>query len=136
MITDGEDNASSATLEQAIRRIQDLDGPVIYCVGLLFGEDTDKRESRHAKRVLEQVAEQTGGVAYFPKSLKDVDGIAAQVAEDIRTQYTIAYRSTNPPAHGGYRQVHVEAKGKTFGKLDVRTRTGYFPRAVAAAGAQ
>jgi VWFA-related protein len=130
VITDGEDNASSATLEQAIRRIQDLDGPVIYCVGLLFGEDTDKRESRHAKRVLEQVAEQTGGVAYFPKSLKEVDGIASQVAEDIRTQYTIAYRSTNPPSHGGYRQVHVDAKGKTFGKLDVRTRSGYFPRTI------
>ena len=136
VITDGEDNASSATLEQAIRRIQDLDGPVIYCVGLLFGEDTDKRESRHAKRVLEQVAEQTGGVAYFPKSLKEVDSIASQVAEDIRTQYTIAYRSTNPPSHGGYRQVHVEAKGKAFGRLDVRTRTGYFPRTAPAVAAQ
>jgi len=128
VITDGEDNASSATLEQAIRRIQDLDGPVIYCVGLLFGDDTDKRESRHARRVLEQISEQTGGVAYFPKSLKEVDGIAAEVAEDIRTQYTIAYRSTNPPSKGGYRQIHVEAKGKGFGRLDVRTRSGYYPR--------
>ena len=89
VVTDGEDNASSATLEQTIRRIQDLDGPVIYCVGLLFGEDTDKRESRHARRVLETLAEQTGGAAYFPKSLKDVDAIAAEVAQDIRTQYTI-----------------------------------------------
>ena len=78
--------------------------------------------------MLEQISEQTGGVAYFPKSLKEVDGIAAQVAEDIRTQYSIAYRSTNPPSKGGYRQVHVEAKGKGFSKLDVRTRTGYFPR--------
>ena len=130
VITDGEDNASSATLEQAIRRIQDLDGPVIYCIGLLFGDDTDKHEARHAKRVLEEVAEQTGGVAYFPRSLKDVDPIAAQVAEDIRTQYTIAYRSTNPPSKGGYRQVHVEARaGKgSGGRLDVRTRTGYFPK--------
>ena len=89
VVTDGEDNASSATLEQTIRRIQDLDGPVIYCVGLLFGEDTDKREARHARRVLETLAEQTGGVAYFPKSVKEVDAIAAEVAQDIRTQYTI-----------------------------------------------
>ena len=65
IVTDGEDNASSASLEEAIRKIQDLDGPTIYCVGLLFGEDTDKRESRHARRVLETLAEQTGGVAYF-----------------------------------------------------------------------
>jgi VWFA-related protein len=127
VVTDGEDNASSATLEQAIRRIQDLDGPVIYSVGLLFGQDTDKRESRHARRVLETLSEQTGGVAYFPKSLKDVDSIAAQVAQDIRTQYTIAYHSTKSPTLGGYRQIRVEAKAKGMGKLSVRTRTGYYP---------
>jgi Ca-activated chloride channel homolog len=135
VVTDGEDNASSATLEQTIRRIQDLDGPVIYCVGLLFGEDTDKRESRHARRVLETLAEQTGGAAYFPKALKDVDAVAAQVAEDIRTQYTISYHSTKAPELGGYREVHVEAKAKGFGRLSVRTRSGYYPRvAVASKG--
>ena len=128
VITDGEDNASSASLEQAIRRIQDLDGPVIYSVGLLFGEDTDKRESRHAKRVLETLSEQTGGAAYFPRSLKEVDQIAAEVAQDIRTQYTIAYHSTKSPTLGGYRQVHVDAKAKDFGKLSVRTRSGYYPK--------
>jgi len=128
VVTDGEDNASSATLEQAIRRIQELDGPVIYSVGLLFGEDTDKRESRHAKRVLETLSEQTGGAAYFPRSVKEVDEIAAQVAQDIRTQYTIAYHSTKSPTLGGYREVHVDAKAKGFGKLSVRTRTGYYPR--------
>src|ERR1700744_4692691 len=131
VVTDGEDNASSATLEQTIRRIQDLDGPVIYCVGLLFGDDTDKRESRHARRVLETLAEQTGGAAYFPKSLKDVDAIAAAVAQDIRTQYTISYHSTKSPTLGGYREVHVEAKAKSFGRLSVRTRSGYYPRVVA-----
>ena len=109
---------------------------MIYCVGLLFGDDVDKRESRHARRVLETIAQQTGGAAYFPKNLKEVDPIAAQVAEDIRTQYTIAYRSTNPPSKGGYRQVHVEAKEKGMGRLDVRTRSGYYPRtSVAKSGA-
>jgi Ca-activated chloride channel family protein len=133
IITDGEDNASSATLEQAIRRIQDLDGPVIYCVGLLFGSDTDRTEARHARRVLEALSEQTGGAAYFPKSVKEVDAIAAEVAQDIRTQYTISYHSTKSPTLGGYRQIHVEAKEKSYGKLSVRTRTGYFPKVAAAA---
>ena len=128
VITDGEDNASSSTLEQTIRRIQDLDGPVIYCVGLLFGQDVEKREARHARSVLETLAEQTGGAAYFPKSVNEVDSIAAQVAEDIRTQYTISYHSTKSPTLGGYREVHVEAKSKGFGRLSVRTRTGYYPR--------
>jgi VWFA-related protein len=128
VVTDGEDNASSSTLEDAIRRIQDLDGPTIYCVGLLFGPDTDKNEARHARRVLEALAEQTGGVAYFPRNIKEVDPIAAEVAHDIRTQYTIAYHSTKSPALGGYRQIHVDAKEKGYGKLQVRTRSGYFPR--------
>lgn len=133
LVTDGEDNASSATLEDAIRKIQDLDGPTIYCIGLLFGEDTDKREARHARRVLETLSEQTGGVAYFPRSLKEVDSIAAEVASDVRTQYSIAYRSTKSPALGGYRQVHVDAKAKGYNRLQVRTRTGYYPRVAAAA---
>jgi VWFA-related protein len=128
VITDGEDNASSATLDQAIRRIQDFDGPVIYCIGLLFGDDTSKGESRHARRVLETLSEETGGQAYFPKSVKEVDAITKEVANDIRTQYTIAYHSTKSPTLGGYRVVHVEAKEKGFSKLQVRTRSGYYPR--------
>ena len=128
IVTDGEDNASSATLDQAIRRIQDFDGPVIYSIGLLFGEDTSKSESRHARRVLEELSQETGGQAYFPRSVKEVDAIAKEVANDIRTQYTIAYHSTKSPTLGGYRQVHVEAKDKGYGKLSVRTRTGYYPR--------
>jgi Ca-activated chloride channel homolog len=128
VITDGEDNASSATLDQAIRRIQDFDGPVIYCIGLLFGDDTTKSESRHAQRVLQTLSEQTGGQAYFPKSIKDVDAITKEVANDIRTQYTIAYHSTKSPTLGGYRVVHVEAKAKSYPKLSVRTRSGYYPR--------
>ena len=97
-------------------------------MGLLFGEDTDKRESRHARRVLETLSEQTGGAAYFPRSVKEVDAIAAEVAQDIRTQYTIAYHSTKSPTLGGYREVHVDAKAKGFGQLSVRTRTGYYPK--------
>jgi VWFA-related protein len=78
--------------------------------------------------VLSELAAQTGGVAYFPKALKDVDQIAQEVAQDIRTQYTIEYRSTKPPSQGGYREIHVEAKEKGYRNLQVRTRTGYLPR--------
>jgi Ca-activated chloride channel family protein len=133
IITDGDDNASAATLESTIRRVQDLDGPAIYCVGLLFGEDVSRSDAKHSREVLTELAEQTGGQAYFPRSLKEVDGIAQEVAQDIRTQYTIEYRSTKPPSQGGYRTVHVEAKEKGFRKLQVRTRSGYFPKPLAGA---
>lgn len=128
IVTDGDDNASSATLEQAIRRVQDLDGPAIYCIGLLFGQDVSRSEARHSKDVLTELSDQTGGMAFFPKSLREVDGITREVAADIRSQYTIEYRSTNPPQNGGYRTIHVEAKEKGYRGLQVRTRTGYFPK--------
>lgn len=133
VITDGDDNASAASLESTIRRVQELDGPQIYCIGLLFGEDVSRADAKHSREVLTELAEQTGGIAYFPRSLKEVDGIAQEVAQDIRTQYTIEYRSTKPPSDGGYRQIHVEAKAKGYRKLFVRTRSGYYPRVPGAA---
>jgi Ca-activated chloride channel family protein len=128
IITDGEDNASSLTLEQTIRRIQDLQGPVVYSIGLLFGDDGTGREGHRAKRALQMLSNETGGIAFFPKSLAEVDSIAGEVARDIRSQYTIGYHSTKPANLGGYRVVRVDAKAPGVGKLIVRTRTGYYPK--------
>jgi VWFA-related protein len=128
IITDGEDNASSLSLEQTIQRIQALQGPVVYSIGLLFRDEGGGREAHRAKRALEMLSRETGGMAFFPKSLKDVDALAAEVARDIRNQYTIGYHSTKPASQGGYRLVKVEAHGKGMGRLNVRTRTGYYPK--------
>jgi VWFA-related protein len=127
LITDGEDNASSLNLEQTIRRVQQLSGPVIYSIGLLFGDEMDRGEARRARRALELLSSETGGMAFFPKSIDQVDQIAGEVARDIRTQYTLGYHSTKPTTDPGFRRVEVVAHGKGGAKLDVRTRTGYFP---------
>lgn len=127
VITDGDDNASTLSLEQTIRRVQDLSGPVIYSIGLLYGDEMTRAEVRHAKRALEMLSEETGGIAFFPKNLYQVDEIAREVARDIRNQYTIGYRSTRPMSDPGFRRVEVVASAKGMGKLTVRTRTGYFP---------
>ena len=139
VITDGDDNASTLTLEQTIRRVQQLSGPVIYCIGLLYGDEMSREEVRHAHNALEMLATETGGIAFFPKSLNQVDEIAAEVARDIRNQYTIGYRSTKPMSDPDFRVVKVTAEAKGMGKLTVRTRSGYFPvvrgsRAAAAGG--
>lgn len=126
IITDGADNASRMTLEQAIHRVQNMGGPVVYSIGLLFGDD--KEEAEKAKSALANLSQETGGVAYFPSSLDDVDSIAADVARDIRSQYTVAYHSTRSPSLGGYRTVLVEAIGPNRHKLIVRTRKGYYPK--------
>jgi VWFA-related protein len=127
LITDGEDNASTLNLEQTIRRVQQLSGPTIYSIGLLFGDEMSHAEVRHARRALEMLSTETGGIAYFPKSIEQVDEIAAEVARDIRNQYTLGYRSTKPTTEPGFRRVLVTAEAKGMGKLTVRTRTGYFP---------
>ena len=127
LITDGEDNASTLDLEQTIRRVQELSGPVIYSIGLLFGDEMSRAEVRHARRALEMLSGETGGLAFFPKSMEDVDQIAAEVARDIRSQYTLGYHSTKPTTVPGFRRVQVTAEEKGANKLTVRTRTGYFP---------
>jgi VWFA-related protein len=127
LITDGEDNASTLNLEQTIRRVQQLSGPVIYSIGLLFGDEMTHSEVRHARRALEMLSAETGGMAFFPKNIEQVDQIAAEVARDIRNQYTLGYHSTKPTTEPGFRRVQVAAEGKGQNKLTVRTRTGYFP---------
>lgn len=126
IITDGADNASRLSLEQAIRRVENLGGPMVYTIGLLYGVDKD--ESQRARNALQMLSEETGGIAYFPSSLEEVDKIATDVARDIRNQYTIGYHSTKPANLGGYRTVRVEARAAGHGKLIVRTRRGYYAR--------
>lgn len=129
IITDGADNASRLTLAQAIRRVQQLNGPVVYAIGLLYDAD-NKKDAGRARDALQQLSDETGGIAYFPKSLDEVNGIANEVARVIRDQYTLGYHSTKPASLGGYRRVRVEAQTPNHGKLAVRTRNGYYPREI------
>jgi len=126
IITDGADNASRLSLGQAAARVQRLGGPVVYSIGLLFGDDP--KDAERARGDLERLSEETGGIAYFPRSLDDVNEIAGEVARDIREQYTIGYHSTREASLGGYRTVRVEATAPHYKRLTVRTRRGYYPR--------
>jgi VWFA-related protein len=129
IITDGADNASRLTLQQAVRRVQNLGGPVVYTIGLLYDND-DKKEAARVKDALQGLSDETGGIAYFPKSLDQVDSIANEVARVIRNQYTLGYHSTKPVSMGGYRRVTVQAQAPNHGKLAVKTRNGYYPREI------
>jgi Ca-activated chloride channel homolog len=122
VVTDGEDNSSTDTLEQTVHDLQQENGPTVYAIGLLGDE-----KARRARRALETIAERTGGIAFFPKTLDEVDEISRTVAHDIRNQYTIGYKPKTPKGAGGYRAIHVDAHAKGYKKLTVRTRTGYYP---------
>ena len=123
VITDGVDNESRESLETAIRAVQNDSGPTIYTIGIL---SKDEPGGKRAKRALQALSDQTGGVAFFPTDLEEVDEISSEVARDIRNQYSITYKPTNPRSNGGYRKVHVEAHAPGYRDLTVRTRDGYF----------
>jgi Ca-activated chloride channel family protein len=122
VVTDGEDTASSETLEQAVKHLQEENGPSVYAIGILGDEEHPKR----ARKALEIIAQHTGGIAFFPKTLDEVDEISKSVARDIRNQYAIGYKPTNPREAGKFRTVRVEAKAKGHGKMTVRTKSGYY----------
>ena len=87
----------------------------------ILGEEHEKR----ARRALREMAEDTGGVAFFPKNLDEVEAITQQIAHDIRNQYTILYKPTCPRVR---RISHGESgsQAKGYKKLQVRTRSGYY----------
>jgi Ca-activated chloride channel homolog len=122
VVTDGEDNASSETLEQAVKQLQQENGPSVYAIGILGDEEHPKR----ARKALQIIADHTGGIAFFPKTLDEVDAISKTIANDIRNQYAIGYKPTTPKKAGDFRQIRVEAKAKGHGKLVVRTKSGYY----------
>ena len=128
VVTDGDDNASRESLEDAVKQLQAENGPSVYAIGILGDEEHPKR-ARHA---LEIIAQRTGGLAFFPKTLDEVDDISRQVAHDIKNQYTIGYKPTTPRSSGGFRNIRVEAKVKGR-KLMVRTKSGYYAGAQPAA---
>ncbi|MGH9435137.1 MAG: VWA domain-containing protein, partial [Terriglobia bacterium] len=133
VITDGDDNSSRYTFPELIQYAEKSNA-VIYAIGLLGGNNESgglfhihSGGDRHAAKVLKEMAESTGGKAFFPKSLSQVDDICQHIAHEIRDQYTLAYYPTDAARDGTFRQVRVEAFLPNSHKhLTVRTRPGYF----------
>lgn len=122
VITDGADNNSDESLEQLVREARQS-GVLIYSIGLLSEEEASERRS--AQRGLKALAEASGGLDYYPKSLADVEKITPQVAEEIRKQYLIAYTPTNSALDGTFRKIEVRLTG--YGRNpNVRYRNGYY----------
>jgi VWFA-related protein len=136
VVTDGNDNSSNITLDSLVKVAQQSE-VLIYAVGLL--SDEERGQARSAEKALKALAAATGGEAYFPKDVSEVERIAHLVARDIRSQYTIQYTPSNEAMDGSYRQVKVAVNAS--GRPTVRTRSGYYatperpPAPAAASGA-
>lgn len=121
VITDGQDNMSQETLQDAIHKLQPDKGETVYAIGL-----TDQGMTQAGRDALQNLASSTGGVAFFPRSLDEVNDITRAVAHDIRSQYTLAFKP-GKSAGKGYQSIRVEARGPARNRLIVRTRSGYYP---------
>jgi len=132
VVTDGIDNTSRVgggdpkrALQVAMLEAQKSQA-LIYMIGM-FSEERG-RQKRQAKEALERLAEATGGVAFFPETLAEVEPICTQIANDIRNQYTLTYYPSNTAKDGTFRRVDVQLDNlpRNKGKLQVRARTGYY----------
>jgi Ca-activated chloride channel homolog len=118
VITDGIDNASVVARATIEKQAEQRD-TVIFAIGL-FGDEARVKPGRQE---LDQLADKTGGMAYYPADIGQIDAIALEIARQIRNLYTIAYAPLNQSFDGTYRSIRVTVSGPE--RLSVRTRTGY-----------
>ena len=126
LLTDGWDTA----LESRITRSQAIDSvltaeAVIYAIGI-----GDEKQDGVNKGTLRDIAERTGGRAFFPKKEEDLNAAFAEIEQELRTQYLLAYSSTNKNRDGSYRQIVIEITNPVLlkDKVQLRHRPGYFAR--------
>jgi Ca-activated chloride channel homolog len=117
IVSDGEDNQSEVTRAQAIEMAQRAE-VIIYAIST-----DDSGLVLRGDRVLEQLAEATGGRAFFPFKMKDITHSFAAIEDELRSQYIVSYKPANFDADGRYRTIEISSLKKD---LQVRARKGYF----------
>ena len=128
VVTDGKDNASQESFDETVQQLQRGDGPVVYVIA--FVDETKGASS--TIRALQAISLKTGGTAYFPSDLDQVDAITKSIGYDIRNQYVIGYKSSNPISGHAYHAIDVQAHDASRHKFRVRTRAGYYSDSPAA----
>jgi Ca-activated chloride channel homolog len=125
LLSDGEDNQSRVTRDDAIEEAQRAE-VIIYTIST----NVSGTKSRGDK-ILEAMADSTGGRAFFPFKIEEVSDAFSQIQEELRSQYAISYKPADFLSDGKYRSIDIESLNK---KYKVRSRKGYFaPRAETAA---
>ena len=124
LLTDGQDTTSRILRSDAINRALEAE-TVIYAIGI-----GDKKYGGVDHDALNTVATATGGRAFFPKRDADMGAAFAEIEQELRSQYLIAYSSTNKNRDGSYRQMEIQITNPALQKeqLKFRHRPGYFAK--------
>ena len=124
LLTDGHDTSSRLMRSEAVDRAIMFE-TVIYAIGI-----GDKRQEGVDKNALKDLAERTGGRAFFPKKQDDLTSAFAEIEQELRSQYLLAYSSTNKNHDGSFRKMAIEITSPELRKeqLKLRYRPGYFAK--------
>jgi len=120
LYTDGGDTRSAISLHELMDLLKASD-VTVYAIGELEHQSSSAKIQQ--RMIIQQIADVTGGQAFFPTAVKDLDGVYEKVVAEIRAQYTVGYLSTNEKTDGAWRKVEVKVTRKD---LRVRSRRGYF----------
>jgi VWFA-related protein len=121
VFSDGEDTSSLVSFEEVLDLAKRSETS-IYTIALR-GNDSSTRGFREAEFVMRQLAQETGGRAFFPAKIEDLTGVYAQIADELASQYTIGYTSKNPKVDGAFRRIVVQV---ARANVTARTKKGYF----------
>jgi Ca-activated chloride channel homolog len=121
VFSDGEDTSSLVSFEEVLDLAKRSETS-IYTIALR-GNDSSTRGFREAEFVMRQLAQETGGRAFFPAKIEDLNGVYSQIADELASQYTIGYTSKNPRNDGAFRRIVVQVARPN---VAARTKKGYF----------
>jgi len=129
LVTDGLDNNSYYKFDEVVNHLREADVE-IYFIGFTNDLSAEHALFNHsdkdkAENLLNKLAAETGGRAYFPRELSEVHTIAADISTTLRTQYSIGYYPTNSKRDGTFRAVKVQVEGASAKKMIAHARAGY-----------
>ena len=123
LYTDGADTSSSLDLGSLARMLKASDA-TLYTIGALDNQPIVTRDRQ--RQILMQIAETTGGSAFFPSSTRELDRIYSQILGEVQAQYTLGYVSTNDNSDGRWRKVEIKIARADAKDFRVRARKGYY----------
>ena len=135
LITDGEDNHSRYTFQNVKEFVKEQDVQ-IYAIGIVDEWNSQLSTGHSGRAMVEELADQTGGRAFFPDSVYELEDICTKIAVELKNQYVIGYRSTNGAKDGKWRKLRMQVNPpKGVNRLSVRYKQGYYGPTVDAAPA-
>ena len=122
VLSDGEDTSSLVSFEEVLELAKRSE-TAIYTIALRSTEPSQSKGFREAEFVMRQLAQETGGRAFFPTRIDDLTGVYAQIAAELSSQYSMGYASKNPRRDGAFRRIVVQVARPNS---TARTKRGYY----------